>query len=261
MHAVRTVRSVFLSDTHLGWRGCQAERLLEFLRSHAFEQLFLVGDIVDGLKLGRGWHWPESHSAVVREVLRLARHGVEVVYLPGNHDAALRTMPGLTIGGIRVVDREIHELADGRRMLVQHGDQFDRVVVFSRSLTRLGDWAYDRLIALNRPVNRVRALFGRPYWSLSCYLKLKVKQAMTYVSSFEEWLVREARAHDVHGVICGHIHKPEMREIEGFVYCNTGDWVESCTALLEHADGRLELVRWAEVAPAVAPAAASEAVA
>ncbi len=249
MHA-RHVRTAFISDLHLGSRGCQAEMVLQFLRAHRFERLFLVGDIVDGLKLGRGWHWPETHTEVVREFLRLARGGTEVIYLPGNHDPALRALPGLAIGGIVVADTYVHELADGRKLLVQHGDQFDSVVVFSRWLTRLGDWAYDRLIAMNGTVNRVRGWFGRPYWSLSSYLKLKVKKVMSYVSSFEEWLVAEARERGVDGVVCGHIHKAEIRTIGDLLYCNTGDWVESCTALLEDHDGRLELVEWSRVTAA-----------
>ena len=243
--AVRSYRSVFISDIHLGTRGCQAELLLDFIRSVECERLYLVGDIVDGWKLRSGWCWPQSHNDVVQKILRLARKGVEVIYIPGNHDERVREFCGVHFGGVVVVRDAIHTTADGRRFLVVHGDEFDGVVQQARWLALLGDWAYRTVLGLNTWFNLARRRLGFGYWSLSAYLKARVKNAVAFVDAYEEALADEARRRGVDGVICGHIHKAEMRDIGGVAYVNDGGWVESCTAVVEHADGRLEILDWA----------------
>ena len=243
---VRHLRTLFISDVHLGTRGCQADLLLDFLRCHDAETIYLVGDIVDGWRLKRNWHWPQSHNDVAQKVLRKARKGARIIYLPGNHDEFLRDYLGTHFGGIEVRNTDIHEAADGRRFLVIHGDQFDIVVRHARWLAFLGDWAYALALTVNTYLNAVRRLFGFSYWSASAWAKMRVKNAVNFIGAFEEALAREAREHDVHGVICGHIHHPAMHSDFGIAYHNCGDWVESCTALAEHHDGRFEIIRWAE---------------
>lgn len=240
-------RAVFISDIHLGTRGCQAELLLDFIRHIECETLYLVGDIVDGWKLRSGWHWPQAHNDVVQKVLRMARKGIKVMYLPGNHDEGARDFIGVHFGGVIVARDAIHETADGRRFLVLHGDQFDGVVQHARWLAFLGDYAYRALIRLNTWFNHARRHLGFGYWSLSAFLKTRVKNALQFVENFEQAVADEARRRGVDGVICGHIHKAEMREIDGITYVNDGDWVESCTALVEHFDGRLEILEWAKL--------------
>jgi len=240
------VRSVFISDLHLGTPGCQAIALLDFLKHVECEHLFLVGDIVDGWQLRRAWHWPQAHNDVVQKLLRKARKGTRVVYVPGNHDEFARKYVGHSFGGIDVVDEHVHVTADGRRLWVTHGDLFDGVIQCARWLAHVGDHLYEFTLKLNRHLNTLRARLGLPYWSLSRYLKHKVKRAVSYVGDFEQALAREARKRGVHGVVCGHIHHAELREIDGILYANDGDWVESLTALVEHPDGRLEIVDWAE---------------
>jgi UDP-2,3-diacylglucosamine pyrophosphatase LpxH len=240
-------RSVFISDVHLGTRGCQAELLLDFIKSIECEQLYLVGDIVDGWKLRSGWCWPQPHSDVVQKLLRLARKGVRVIYVPGNHDDRLRDFCGMHFGGVVVARDWIHEAADGRRYLVTHGDEFDGVIAQARWLAFLGDWSYRALLGLNTAWNRVRRRLGFGYWSLSAYLKVKVKNALQFIDDFEHALAEEARRRGVDGVICGHIHKAELRTIEGVLYVNDGDWVESCSAAVEHFDGRFEILEWAKL--------------
>ncbi len=250
-------RTIFISDVHLGTRGCQAELLLDFIRSVETETLFLVGDIIDGWKLKSGWSWPQAHNDVVQKVLRLARKGVRVVYIPGNHDDRVRDFCGVHFGGVVVARDWIHEGADGRRYLVTHGDEFDGVVSHARWLALLGDWAYRALLVLNTYWNAARRRLGFGYWSLSAYLKGKVKNAVKFIDDFERAIAEEARRRGVDGVVCGHIHKAEMRRIDGVLYVNDGDWVESCTAVVEHFDGRLEILNWAERAvrrPMEAPA-------
>ncbi|MGA0604178.1 UDP-2,3-diacylglucosamine diphosphatase [Caulobacter sp. KR2-114] len=239
-------RTVFISDVHLGTRGCQAELLLDFIRHVACDRLYLVGDIVDGWKLRSGWHWPQAHNDVVQKVLRLARKGVEVIYVPGNHDDRIRDFCGVHFGGVIVARDMIHQAADGRRYLVMHGDEFDGVVQYAPWLAFVGDWAYRTILMLNTLVNRVRRRLGFGYWSLSAFLKVKVKNALQFIEDFESAVAAEARRRGVDGVICGHIHKAEMRDIEGVTYINDGDWVESCTALVEHFDGRMEILHWAK---------------
>ena len=239
-------RSIFISDVHLGTRGCQAELLLDFIRQVACERLYLVGDIVDGWKLRSGWYWPQSHNDVVQKVLRLARKGVEVIYVPGNHDEGVRDFCGIHFGGVVVARDIIHQAADGRRYLVMHGDEFDGVVQYAPWLAVLGDYAYRAVLSLNTTLNRIRRRLGFGYWSLSAFLKVKVKNALQFIEDFEAAVATEARRRGVDGVICGHIHKAEMRDIDGVIYINDGDWVESCTALVEHFDGRMEILHWAK---------------
>ena len=244
-------RTAFISDIHLGTKGCQAELLLEFIREVECETLYLVGDIVDGWKLRSGWHWPQAHNDVVQKILRLARKGVKVVYVPGNHDEVVRDFCGVHFGGVIVARDAIHEAADGKRYLVTHGDEFDGVVQNARWLAFLGDWSYRGLIALNTHFNRVRRMMGLGYWSLSAYLKHKVKDAVAFIDKFEGAMAEEARRRGVHGVICGHIHHAEMRDIGGVMYLNDGDWVESCTAIVEDFDGTFRIVNWLEARKAL----------
>ena len=246
MHASLKRRAVFISDVHLGTRGCQADRLLEFIRVLDCETLYLVGDIVDGWKLKSGWFWPQAHNDVVQKVLRMARKGVRVVYVPGNHDDRVRDFCGVHFGGVEVARDAIHEAADGRRYLVTHGDEFDGVVQHARWLAFLGDWGYRALLGLNTHFNRLRHALGLGYWSLSAYLKHRVKNAVQFIDNFETAMADEARRRGVDGVICGHIHHAEIRDMGGVLYVNDGDWVESCTAVAEDFDGRLEIIRWHE---------------
>jgi UDP-2,3-diacylglucosamine pyrophosphatase LpxH len=240
-------RTIFLSDIHLGTRGCKADFLLDFLRWNESETLFLVGDIVDGWRLRRSWYWNQSHNDVIQKILRKARKGTTVTYIPGNHDEWLREYTEIELGGIKVVDEAIHVTADGRRLLIIHGDAYDGVVKYARWLALLGDWAYNLMIWLNTHFNRLRRRLGYPYWSLSAYLKGKVKNAVVYVGNFADAVADEARRRGVDGVVCGHIHKAEIRQLADITYCNDGDWVESCTALVEHWDGRLEIIDWIEL--------------
>ncbi|MDB5945876.1 MAG: metallophosphoesterase [Ramlibacter sp.] len=238
-------RAIFISDLHLGTPGCQARELLAFLRACDSDYLYLVGDIVDGWQLRRRWHWPQAHNDVVQKLLRRARKGCEVIYVPGNHDEFARQFSGHHFGGIEVRQEAVHLTADGKQLWVVHGDHFDGVIQCAKWLAYLGDNMYEFTLKLNRHLNSLRARAGLPYWSLSAYLKHKVKKALNYVTDFEVAVVSEARRRGHHGVVCGHIHRAEMRDIAGILYCNDGDWVESRTALVEHVDGRLELLYWA----------------
>lgn len=246
MASPRRFRTIWISDVHLGTRGCKAEFLLDFLRDCESDYLYLVGDIVDGWRLKRSWYWRQEHNDVLQKLLRKARKGTRVIYIPGNHDEAGREYCGLQFGGVHVEREAIHETADGRKLLVIHGDEFDAVVRYAKWLAVLGDKAYIALLNLNHWFNLARRQLGFPYWSLSAWLKHKVKNAVEYVSSFETAIAEEARRRGVDGVVCGHIHCAQMREIAGVLYCNDGDWVESCTALVEHFDGRLEILCWIE---------------
>ena len=250
--AVHRHRTIWISDTHLGTPGCQAAYLLDFLRHNDCETLYLVGDIIDGWQLRRGWYWHQSHNDVVQKVLRKARKGTRVVFVPGNHDAFARQFIGLAFGDIEVCDEAIHVTADGRRLWVTHGDQFDGVVQNAKWLAHLGDTLYTWALGLNRWFNRLRSRLGLRYWSLSQYLKHRVKNAVAFIADFEGVLAGEARRRGFDGVVCGHIHKAEIREIDGLLYCNDGDWVESLTALVESADGVLRLVTWDELRGPVA---------
>lgn len=239
-------RSIFISDIHLGTRGCRAAFLADFLKQNSCENLFLVGDIIDGWRLKRSWFWDKHHDEVVRLILKAARTGTNIVYVPGNHDEMLRKYIGLNIEfcGIKIQMEAAHTTADGKRLLITHGDAFDSIVRHARVLALLGDWAYTAALVVNRHFNSIRARLGYPYWSLSAWLKLQVKEAVKAIDRFETALADDAKTRGFDGVVCGHIHHAEMRPVNGVMYLNVGDWVESCTALVEHDDGKLELLDW-----------------
>ncbi|MEQ1804853.1 MAG: UDP-2,3-diacylglucosamine diphosphatase [Burkholderiaceae bacterium] len=249
------VRSVWISDLHLGTPGCRAADLLDFLRHYDSDYLFLVGDIIDGWQLRRSWFWPQAHNDVIQKLLRKARKGTRVIFIPGNHDQFARRYVEHHFGGIEVAEDWIHTTVDGRRLWITHGDLFDAVIQRAVWLAHVGDSLYEFTLKLNRHFNNLRARMGMPYWSLSKYLKLKVKRAVSYVGDFEGAVAREARRRGVDGVVCGHIHHAEMRTIDGVLYCNDGDWVESLTALVEHRDGHLEIVDWSTRDLAATPTA------
>jgi len=245
--AILRVRTVWISDIHLGFRGCSADRLLDFLRSVECDFLYLVGDIIDVLEMKRRLFWPQSHNDVLRMILGKARRGTQVIYVPGNHDELFRDYCGMAWGNIQVIREAIHINADGRRLLVLHGDKFDSVVRCSKAMALLGSRLYDWLLQANIAVHFARRKLGLPYWSLAGFLKNKVKQAVQHISNFEAGVAFEAGRLGVDGVVCGHIHRAEIATINNIVYCNCGDWVESCTALIEHPDGRLELLLWPDL--------------
>lgn len=246
----RRYRTVWISDVHLGTRGCNAALLVDFLQSVECETLYLVGDIVDGWRLRKGWYWPDAHNEVVRRVLKMAHRGTRVVFVAGNHDEMLREFAGLTFGGVELVLEAVHVTADNRRLLVTHGDSFDSVVLYARWLAVLGDHAYTLLMRANLVLNAVRRRLKLPYWSLSAHLKRRVKNAVQYVCSFEEAVAREAQERGFDGIVCGHIHCAEIRQIGPITYYNDGDWVESCTALVEEPNGAMSIVAWAVQSPA-----------
>ncbi|MEM1266695.1 MAG: UDP-2,3-diacylglucosamine diphosphatase [Pseudomonadota bacterium] len=239
-------RTLFLSDIHLGTRGCQAHLLTAFLERHSADHIFLVGDIFDGWRLRRGWHWPQSHNDVVEALLARAHGGTKITYVPGNHDEVMRRYLGTHFGGIEVKERDVHVTANDKRMLVTHGDQFDVVVLNAKWLAHIGDRAYNIALWLNIWVNRVRWLWGGQFWSLSNWAKQRVKGAVNFIGDYEQVLSDEAERGGFDGIICGHIHFPKIAEVGGMLYVNTGDWVESCTAVVEEEDGTLRLIRWAE---------------
>ena len=245
----RRYRTVWISDIHLGTRGCKAAMLVDFLRSFEAETLYLVGDIIDGWRLSKGWYWPDEHNEVVRRILKLAHRGTRVVLVAGNHDEMLRDYTGLSFGGVELVNEASHVTADGRRLLVTHGDSFDGVVLYARWLAFLGDKAYSLLLRANIVFNAVRRQFDMPYWSLSAYLKRRVKNAVQFVCNYEEALAHEATSRGFDGVVCGHIHSAEIRQIGEITYYNDGDWVESCTALAEDFSGQISIVDWSSEAP------------
>jgi UDP-2,3-diacylglucosamine pyrophosphatase LpxH len=239
------VRSVFVSDVHLGTRACQAERLLEFLKAYPSEYLFLIGDIVDFWAMSRSVNWAPAHNTVVQKVLRRARHGDTVIFIPGNHDEALRAHTGTVFGDIRVEQEWVHTAADGRRYLLVHGDEYDQVTLHHRWIALLGDIAYNLLVRLNHWLSRMRRLLRVPgYWSLAGYAKRKVKKAVGFIFDFEDSVAHATRQRQLDGVICGHIHWASAREIDGIRYYNCGDWVDNCSAVIEHFDGRMEVVHW-----------------
>jgi UDP-2,3-diacylglucosamine pyrophosphatase LpxH len=243
--AKQKYRTVWISDIHLGTAGCNAGLLVDFLASIECETLYLVGDIIDCWRLRKGWFWPDEHNEVIRRLLKMVHRGTRMVYVAGNHDEILRDYAGLTFGGIEVALDAIHETADGRRLLVTHGDAFDGIVLYARWLAFLGDKAYAVLLRANIGFNAVRRLMKLPYWSLSAYLKKRVKNAVQFVCQFEEAVAHAASELGVDGVVCGHIHCAEIRQIGDITYYNDGDWVESCTALVESADGTLSIIDWA----------------
>jgi UDP-2,3-diacylglucosamine pyrophosphatase LpxH len=242
----RRYRTIWISDVHLGTRGCNDRLLIDFLDHVDSDTLYLVGDIIDGWRMKKRFYWPERHNAIVRRVMKRAKHGTRVIYVPGNHDEMFRQFAGMSFGGVEIRRKAIHTTADGRRLLVLHGDEFDAIVLAHRWLAFLGDTAYELLMRLNLVVNAVRRWFDLPYWSLSKHAKRKVKNAVEFISRFEEAVAHEAARLRVDGVVCGHIHTAEERRFGDVIYYNDGDWVESCTALVEHQDGRMEILHWAD---------------
>lgn len=245
-HPRRRYRTVWISDVHLGTRGCNDRLLIDFLDHVDCETLYLVGDIIDGWRLKKRFYWPERHNAIVRRFMKRAKHGARVVYIPGNHDEMFRQFSGMNFGGVEIRRKAIHVTADGRRLLVLHGDEFDAIMLAHRWLAFLGDAAYEMLLKLNVMVNAVRRRFDLPYWSLSKHAKHKVKNAVEFISRYEETVAREAARLKVDGVVCGHIHTAEERRFGDVTYYNDGDWVEGCTALVEHGCGRMEILHWAD---------------
>ena len=237
-------RTIWLSDIHLGSSGCQAPYLLDFLRHNESEYLYLVGDIIDGWQLKKGWYWPQAHNDVVQKILRKARKGTQVVYIPGNHDEAARQFCDLAFGEIHVRGEAFHTTLSGKRLWITHGDLFDGVIQHAKWLAYLGDSLYTLILVLNRWFNRIRSRLGFQYWSLSQYLKHQVKNAVNFISKFEAVMTDEARRRGCDGGVCGHIHKAEIRDIDGVLYCNDGDWVESLSALVETFEGELKVIYW-----------------
>jgi len=242
----RHYRTIWISDIHLGTRGCNADLLLDFLDHVDSDTLYLAGDIIDGWRLKRRYYWPERHNAVIRRVMKRAKRGTRVIYIPGNHDEMFRQFAGMNFGGVEIRKKALHVTADGRRLLVLHGDEFDAVVMGAKWLAFLGDAAYQLLLGMNGTINWIRRHFDLPYWSLSKHAKQKVKNAVEFISRFEEAVAHEALTKNVDGVVCGHIHTAEVRQFGDVIYYNDGDWVEGCTALVEHFDGRMEILHWAE---------------
>ena len=242
----RRYRTIWISDVHLGTRGCNARMLIDFLDSTDSDAMYLVGDIIDGWRLKKSWYWPALHNDIVWRVMKRAKRGTRVIYIPGNHDEMFRQFAGMTFGGIEIRRKAIHHTADGRKLLVLHGDEFDAVVMCHKWLAFLGDAAYGLLLRLNVVINAVRRRLDLPFWSIAKHAKHKVKNAVEFISRYEEALAHEARTRGVDGIVCGHIHTAEICDFDGIEYYNDGDWVEGCTALVEHFDGRMEVLHWAE---------------
>lgn len=242
-------RTLWISDVHLGTPGCKAEHLVDFLKHAECETLYLVGDIVDGWKLRNSWFWPQEHTNVVRKILTKSKRGAKVYYVTGNHDEFLRKFVGfgLAIGNIRIVNEHVHTTADGRRLLVTHGDAFDVITRYHRWIALVGDSAYDLTMQANHWLNQARRLLGMRYWSLSAFAKKSVKNAVNIVSEFEQSVAHECRRRGLDGVVCGHIHQAQIRDIGGVQYLNSGDWVESCTALGEDFNGRIQVINWVQI--------------
>ena len=245
-HERRRFRTIWISDVHLGTRGCNAALLIDFLDHTDSETMYLVGDIIDGWRLKRKLFWPPEHNDIVWRILKRARRGTRVVYIPGNHDEVVRQFAGLNFGGVEIERAAFHITADGRRLMVLHGDEFDAIMLAHRWLAFVGDTLYHLMMGLSGWINRIRGALGLPYWSLSKAAKHKVKNAVEFISKYEEVVARAAGERGVDGVVCGHIHTAEIRDFDGIAYYNDGDWVEGCTALVEHFDGRMELLHWHE---------------
>lgn len=238
--------TVWISDVHLGTRACRVDMLIDFLKNTHCEKLYLVGDIVDLQRLRRSFYWPPAHTEVLRTLLKKCQQGTEVIYIPGNHDDDFRAFAGQRLGPIEVRRRDIHVTADGRRLLVLHGDEFDRLIKTPSLANIAGGIAYSGLLMLNRLMHWWHEIRGLPYWSLAQHVKSRLGKAVRYVRNFQNACVRAARDEQVDGVVCGHIHQAAIIEEDGFTYCNDGDWVESCTAVIEREDGALELLAWAD---------------
>ena len=262
MAGMASVRSIFLSDIHLGTRACQAEQLLDFLREYETENLFLIGDIVDFWAMSRSIYWTAAQNTFVQKILRRARRGERVLFIPGNHDEALREYAGIAFGDIEVVSEHVHQLADGRRFLLLHGDEFDQITRHHRWVAVLGDVAYNLLVRINGLLSYARRRMGiAGYWSLAGYAKRRVKKALQFVFDFEASAIHSARQRGLDGIICGHIHSAAICQVGELCYVNCGDWVDSCTAIVEHHDGGLELIAWGSaqvLAEATLPAAHTE---
>lgn len=241
------VRSVWISDIHLGFRGCSADFLLDFLHSVECDYLYLVGDIIDVWEMKKKMFWPQAHNNVIRTLLGKAKHNTKVVFVPGNHDEIFRDYDGAVFGNVEIKNEVIHTTADNKKLLILHGDQFDSVVKISPMLAKVGSRLYEYLLRANRWVNFIRRKLGFSYWSLAAFLKHRVKNAVQYISNFEEAVAHEAARQGVDGVVCGHIHRAEIARHHGIDYFNCGDWVESCTALVEHPDGTMEILNWTEL--------------
>lgn len=244
MTVEKKYRTLFVSDLHLGLGACQADLFLDFFKTVEADKIYLVGDIIDFWRIRKRPQWYQAHNDVIQKLLRRVRKGTKMIYIPGNHDEVLRTYCGMEIGGIDLMRRDIHETADGRKFLIIHGDEFDIVVRHARWLALLGDGAYNLALWMNTHFNWVRRKAGLEYWSLSAYLKQRVKQAVNFIGEFEGALSNEAHKHGVDGVICGHIHQVAMKQIDDILYINTGDWVESCTAIGETMEGTFEIIHW-----------------
>lgn len=254
-------RAIWISDVHLGFRGCRADFLLDFLRSTESDYLYLVGDIIDVWEMHKRLYWPQAHNNVVRSILGKAKHGTRIIYIPGNHDEVMRDYAGMDFGNVSIRTDAVHVTAAGKRLLVLHGDEFDAVVQCSKLLSMLGNRIYDWLLYMNRWLNVFRRRLGLPYWSLAAFIKHRVKNAVKFISDFENAVAREAQRRNVDGVVCGHIHRAEITHYGKVLYCNDGDWVDSCTALIERHDGKLELFNWTEHRTLVKAHAAPETVA
>ncbi|MBN2866838.1 MAG: UDP-2,3-diacylglucosamine diphosphatase [Thiotrichales bacterium] len=246
-HQHQHYRSIFISDVHLGSKGAKAEFLAEFLKYNHCEKLYLVGDIIDGWQLKKKVYWPQAHTNVIRRILTKAKRGTQVVLVTGNHDDFLRRYSGIDFGNILLTDETTHQCVNGDKLLVVHGDKYDGVVQTQKWLAVLGDWGYETLLKFNTVFNKARRLLGKDYWSLSSYVKQRVKSAVSFICAYEEAVVRDCKNHGYQGVVCGHIHHPEVREISGIDYFNCGDWVESCTAIVETDEGKMKLLKWIEI--------------
>ena len=248
IHVIRPLkyRAIWISDVHLGSKYCRAEFLLDFLKSTECEYLYLVGDIIDLWSMRKSVHWPQSHNNVIRTILGKAKHGTRIIYIPGNHDNLIRDFAGSHFGEVEIRNHAIHTTADGKRLLVLHGDEFDNAIRCHGLMNLIGNWGYDTLMWINRIHNAVRRMLNLPYWSLASYLKHRVKNARDYIERFETLVAGEIHRRDVDGLVCGHLHRPELTYINNVLYCNDGDWVETCTGLVEHHDGSLQLLHWAD---------------
>tara|TARA_B100000678_G_scaffold34980_1_gene25588 strand:+ start:1466 stop:2386 length:921 start_codon:yes stop_codon:yes gene_type:complete len=237
-------RTIWISDIHLGTKGCNADLLIDFLDSTDSDTMYLVGDIIDGWRLKKKFYWPDEHNDIVWRILKRAKRGTRIVYIPGNHDEMLRPFSGMNFGGVEIARAAFHKTADGKRLMVLHGDEFDAVMLAHRWLAFVGDALYEMLMVLSRQVNIIRRWMGLPYWSLSKVAKHKVKNAVEFIGKYEETVAKAAAQRGVDGVVCGHIHTAEHRMFGDIEYWNDGDWVEGCNALVEHFDGRLEILHW-----------------
>lgn len=240
-------RSIFISDVHLGTKDVRNDCLLNFLTTVEADYIYLVGDIVDFWKLKKSWHWPETNNQIVQRVLDKVKEGTKVIYIPGNHDERLRDYVGSNLNDVIVCEDAIHTTKENKKLLLIHGDEFDSIVMTNKWLVHFGDWLYDHIVVLNRYYNYVRRKLGFPYWSLSSYLKMHTKKAVQYIENFENAVIHEAKRRGLDGVVCGHIHHPAMKQVDGVMYANTGDWVENCTAIVENQNGQLEVLRWANM--------------